>query len=35
LPYQELVGDPAAENRLRGFARRVYEIAAPTLMAEG
>jgi len=34
LPYAELANDPNAEQRLREFARRVYELAAPTLMAE-
>jgi hypothetical protein len=32
LPYTELVGDPNAESRLRQFARRVYDIASPTLL---
>lgn len=32
LPYAELVGDDNAEARLRAFARRVYELARPTLM---
>ena len=34
LPYDELVGDSQAEERLLGFARRVYEISAPTLSVE-
>jgi hypothetical protein len=33
LPYAELAGDPAAEQRLRDYARAVYQVAAPTLMA--
>ena len=33
LPYAELADDPNAEQRLREFARRVYELASPTLMA--
>jgi hypothetical protein len=31
--HAELVGDDHAEARLRQFARRVYELASPTLMA--
>jgi hypothetical protein len=31
LPYEELVGDPGAEARLLAYARRVFELAAPTL----
>ena len=34
LPYQALAGDPNAEERLLSYARRVFELAAPTLMAE-
>jgi hypothetical protein len=34
FPYAELVGDARAEERLRGYARAVYDIASPTLMAE-
>ena len=34
LPYAELHNDPNAENRLRHFARRVYDIASPTLLVE-
>jgi hypothetical protein len=33
LPYEELAGDASAEQRLREYARRVYELCAPTLMA--
>lgn len=33
LPYAELVGDNQAEARLRQFARQVYEISVPTLLA--
>ena len=33
LPYAELVGDDNAAIHLRQFARRVYEIASPTLLA--
>ncbi|MFN2189907.1 MAG: DUF5996 family protein [Candidatus Promineifilaceae bacterium] len=33
LPYDELVGDPAAEERLREYARVVHETARPTLQA--
>lgn len=31
LPYEELAGDANAEQRLREYARRVYELSAPTL----
>lgn len=31
LPYSELAGAPDAESRLRDYARRVFEIAEPTL----
>lgn len=34
FPYEELVGDDQAEARLLAYARRVYEISAPTLSAE-
>ena len=34
LPYAELADDPEAENRLLDFARAVYQLASPTLMAE-
>ncbi len=34
LPYAELADDADAETRLREFARAVYELASPTLMAE-
>ena len=34
LPYEALVDDPNAEERLLAYARRVFELAAPTLMAE-
>ena len=34
LPYVALVDDPNAEERLLGYARRVFELTAPTLMAE-
>jgi hypothetical protein len=33
FPYAELVGDNNAAERLLEYARRVYEIAAPTLTA--
>jgi hypothetical protein len=33
LPYAELVDVPDAEARLLEYARRVYDLAAPTLMA--
>jgi hypothetical protein len=33
LPYEELAGDPLGEARLLEYARRVYELASPTLMA--
>ena len=33
LPYDELAGDPNAENRLKEYARAVFDIALPTLMA--
>ncbi len=33
LPYAELVGDDNAEDRLRQFARRVYDVSSPTLLA--
>lgn len=33
LPYEELVGDERAEERLLAYARAVYEISAPTLGA--
>ena len=31
LPYEALAGDPDAEARLLAYARRVFELAAPTL----
>jgi hypothetical protein len=31
LPYGELVGDANAEQRLRNYAKTVYELSAPTL----
>jgi hypothetical protein len=34
LPYESLAGDPNAEERVLAYARRVFELAAPTLMAE-
>jgi hypothetical protein len=34
LPYEELAGNPNAEERLVVYARRVFELAAPTLTAE-
>jgi hypothetical protein len=34
LPYEALVGDPNAEMRLLNYARRVFELTAPTLTAE-
>ena len=33
LEYAALVGDPAAEEKLLAYARTVYELAAPTLLA--
>ncbi len=33
LPYAELVGDPQGENRLRAYARAVFDLVKPTLMA--
>lgn len=33
LPYEELVGDERAEERLLAYARAVYEVSAPTLQA--
>jgi hypothetical protein len=33
LPYDALVGDSQAEAKLLAYARAVYEIAAPTLLA--
>jgi hypothetical protein len=33
LPYAELAGDSNAEARLLEYARAVYEIASPTLLA--
>ncbi len=33
MEYAELVGDPNAEERLFGYARRVFEVASPTLTA--
>jgi hypothetical protein len=33
LPYDELVGDRQAMDRLLEYAQRVYEISAPTLSA--
>lgn len=34
LPYAELVDNADAEQRLREYARIVYELASPTLLAE-
>jgi hypothetical protein len=34
LPYDELAGDTDAESRLKEYARAVYDIASPTLMAQ-
>jgi hypothetical protein len=34
LPYEVLVGDPNADERLLAYARRVFELTAPTLIAE-
>ncbi|MDX1614357.1 MAG: DUF5996 family protein [Candidatus Promineifilaceae bacterium] len=34
LPYSELQEEPDAETRLLEYARRVYELAAPTLTAD-
>lgn len=34
LPYEELVGDDQAAERLLAYARRVVEVCAPTLSAE-
>ena len=33
LPYEALEADPAAEQRLMDYARRVFELSAPTLSA--
>lgn len=33
LPYEELAEDPSAESRLKEYARAVYEIASPNLLA--
>lgn len=33
LPYAELVGDSQAEERLKGYAKAVYALSSPTLMA--
>lgn len=33
LPYEELAGDPNAGFRLREYARVVFELSSPTLMA--
>ena len=33
FPYEELVGDDRAAERLLAYARRVYEVCAPTLAA--
>ncbi|MCO6449159.1 MAG: hypothetical protein J5I90_00095 [Caldilineales bacterium] len=35
LPYSELADAVDAESRLAAYARRVFELAAPTLMAAG
>jgi hypothetical protein len=32
LPYDKLVGDEKAEERLRAFAKTVYDLASPTLL---
>jgi hypothetical protein len=34
LPYDELANDDRAEERLKAYARAVYDIASPTLLAE-
>jgi hypothetical protein len=34
LPYEALVGDPHAGERLLSYAQRVFEISSPTLMAD-
>jgi hypothetical protein len=34
LPYDELAEDERAEERLKAYARAVYDIASPTLLAE-
>ena len=34
LPYEALVSDPNARKRLLNYARRVFELTAPTLTAE-
>ena len=34
LPYEELTGDAAAKARLLAYARRVYELCAPTLVSQ-
>jgi len=31
LPYEQLSADPEAEQRLLGYARRIFELTAPTL----
>jgi hypothetical protein len=33
LPYSELVSDENARARLREYARRVYDVATPMLLA--
>lgn len=35
LPYDALEADPEAEQRLLAYAKRVYELSAPTLTAGG
>jgi hypothetical protein len=35
LPYEVLEADPEAEERLLAYARRVFELSAPTLTADG
>jgi hypothetical protein len=35
LPYKALEADPAAEQRLLAYAKRVFELAAPTLTTGG
>jgi hypothetical protein len=32
LPYEELIGDPEARDRLNEYARTVFEVSSPTLL---
>lgn len=34
LPYEELVGDKQAESRLSDYAQKVFDLCAPTLLAD-